>query len=259
MSDTSPTDKNSEAFVLREIAECKALAEGQKEFLRRLAARISEPARLRLDGIDGVWQTSLSAPSADQASNSVVQRLALLRDAVQRCCPTCGGDGKLTDQPGTFKACHTCDGTGAVAPASSVRDPNWADRLRAKLKEASRGEVNTWGFVAMFMEMIDEVEKESPASASREHCPHCGVGYDRGAAHQCYALPKAMEADAARYRWLRKNALWRTGYREQSVTWDVYMPEPDIREGKMTDDSVHLELDAAIDRAMQSRSEGRAD
>lgn len=35
---------------------------------------------------------------------------------VPKDCPTCGGDGKLTDQPGTFKACSTCGGCGKVVP-----------------------------------------------------------------------------------------------------------------------------------------------
>jgi len=35
------------------------------------------------------------------------------------------------------------------------------DKIRAKLREASKGEPETWGFVAMFMEMIDEAEKET--------------------------------------------------------------------------------------------------
>lgn len=61
----------------------------------------------------------------------------------------------------------------------------------------------------------------------------------------------AMAGDARRYRWIRKRALWRAGFEEQSVTWDVYMSEPDIREGKLTDDSVALELDAGIDAAMR--------
>jgi hypothetical protein len=33
-------------------------------------------------------------------------------------CPTCDGDGRLTDQPGTFKDCPTCAGCGVVMPAS---------------------------------------------------------------------------------------------------------------------------------------------
>lgn len=61
------------------------------------------------------------------------------------------------------------------------------------------------------------------------------------------------EEDAARYRWIRKNAVWRVG-NEQSVTWDLYMPEPDIRTGKLTDDSVAQELDAAIDAAMKPKA-----
>lgn len=31
-------------------------------------------------------------------------------------CPTCGGDGKLTDKPGTFKPCHVCCGYGRIMP-----------------------------------------------------------------------------------------------------------------------------------------------
>lgn len=50
---------------------------------------------------------------------------------------------------------------------TSRNDPAWAVALRAKLKEASRGEVQTWGVVAAFMAMIDEViaadsESEAP-------------------------------------------------------------------------------------------------
>lgn len=37
----------------------------------------------------------------------------------------------------------------------------FADKLREKLKTASKGEPSTWGFVAAFMGMIDEVEKET--------------------------------------------------------------------------------------------------
>jgi hypothetical protein len=33
------------------------------------------------------------------------------------------------------------------------------DALRQKLREVSKGEPNTWGFVAMFMEMIAEAER----------------------------------------------------------------------------------------------------
>lgn len=55
------------------------------------------------------------------------------------------------------------------------RNDSFADRLRAKLKERSKGEVETWGFVAMFMEMIDEVEEESARSESGERkCDNCG-------------------------------------------------------------------------------------
>jgi hypothetical protein len=53
----------------------------------------------------------------------------------------------------------------AEAPRPSIAAP-WADSLRAKLKEASKGETNTWGFVAMFMEMIGEVEKQAAPSAT---------------------------------------------------------------------------------------------
>jgi len=73
-------------------------------------------------------------------------------------------------------------------------------------------------------------------------------------------IAQAIDAapDSARYRWIRKNAVWRaarTG-REQSVTWDLYMPEPDIRPGKLTDDSVASELDAAIDACMRCTATG---
>ena len=51
-----------------------------------------------------------------------------------------------------------------MASQSATQPSNWAERLRAKLKEASKGEQHTWGFVAMFMEMIGEVEKEIGAT-----------------------------------------------------------------------------------------------
>lgn len=36
---------------------------------------------------------------------------------------------------------------------------NGFDTLRKILRERTKGEVNTWGFVALFMDMIDEAEK----------------------------------------------------------------------------------------------------
>lgn len=49
----------------------------------------------------------------------------------------------------------------------AAREPrvgsNWAERLRAKLKQVSKGDQNTWGLVALFMEMIDAIEKETAA------------------------------------------------------------------------------------------------
>jgi hypothetical protein len=33
------------------------------------------------------------------------------------------------------------------------------NKLRSILKERSKGEVDTWGFVALFMDMIDEAEQ----------------------------------------------------------------------------------------------------
>ena len=42
------------------------------------------------------------------------------------------------------------------------------DRLRKLLKERSAGEQNTWVFVAMFMDMIDEVEKDLISEAEPE-------------------------------------------------------------------------------------------
>lgn len=42
----------------------------------------------------------------------------------------------------------------------------FADQLRALLRERTKGEVGTWGFVAAFMQMIDEVE-EARESASQ--------------------------------------------------------------------------------------------
>jgi hypothetical protein len=36
---------------------------------------------------------------------------------------------------------------------------SYASRLKAVLKERSKGEYATWGFVAMFMDMIDEEMK----------------------------------------------------------------------------------------------------
>lgn len=34
------------------------------------------------------------------------------------------------------------------------------DRIREKLKKASFGEPDTWGFVAVFFDMIEQAEKE---------------------------------------------------------------------------------------------------
>jgi hypothetical protein len=42
------------------------------------------------------------------------------------------------------------------------------DILRRKLKEASKGEPETWGFVAMFMQMIEEAEQEMAKEDSDE-------------------------------------------------------------------------------------------
>ena len=43
----------TDAFVLREIAQCSALAEGQKEFLLRLAARSHTDAPVKLFNEEG--------------------------------------------------------------------------------------------------------------------------------------------------------------------------------------------------------------
>lgn len=59
------------------------------------------------------------------------------------------------------------------SPTSRI-DPAWAVALRAKLKEASRGEVQSWGFVAAFMAMIDEVVAAD--SEKLEPTAHPGAG-----------------------------------------------------------------------------------
>jgi hypothetical protein len=63
-------DKVSEAFVLREIAECEALAEGQKEFLRRLAAQCL-------------------VPSAERATNSAAGFRSRGSESISRSCGSC--------------------------------------------------------------------------------------------------------------------------------------------------------------------------
>ena len=42
------------------------------------------------------------------------------------------------------------------------------DDVRALLCKRSKGEVETWGFVAAFMGMIDEVERQSARSQARQ-------------------------------------------------------------------------------------------
>ena len=59
-----------------------------------------------------------------------------------------------------------------------------------------------------------------------------------------------LRADAARYKWVKSQALWRPNG-ANCVTWDVQMPEPDIRAGVLTESSVGDELDAAIDAAIK--------
>jgi len=39
------------------------------------------------------------------------------------------------------------------------------DLIRDKLRKASSGQPHTWDFVAMFMDMIDEAEKELPVDS----------------------------------------------------------------------------------------------
>lgn len=58
------------------------------------------------------------------------------------------------------------------------------------------------------------------------------------------------QKNAARYLWLKSKAVWAPG-RGNRVTWDVHMPDPDIRAGVLTETSVGQELDAAIDRAIE--------
>lgn len=57
--------------------------------------------------------------------------------------------------------------------------------------------------------------------------------------------------DARRYRWILSQAVWRPSGLN-CVTWDMHMPQPDIREGALTETSVGDELSAAIDKAMAS-------
>jgi hypothetical protein len=47
----------------------------------------------------------------------------------------------------------------AVTRACEEAVKDYASRLKAVLKERSKGEYATWGFVAMFMDMIDEEMK----------------------------------------------------------------------------------------------------
>jgi hypothetical protein len=59
--------------------------------------------------------------------------------------------------------------------------------------------------------------------------------------------------DAARYRWVRAQALWAPDFHGK-IRWDFFlqMKEPDVsKEALEHDDSVKLELDAAIDAAIE--------
>lgn len=64
-------------------------------------------------------------------------------------------------------------------------ESQFAARLRAVLKERSKGEVETWGFVAAFMEMIDEVEHElnQKGGGTRGICPKCDLPFTDLPAH----------------------------------------------------------------------------
>jgi hypothetical protein len=57
-----------------------------------------------------------------------------------------------------------------------------------------------------------------------------------------------LEADAACFRWIRSNALWRL--HGAGVTWDLPMKHPNISAEHLTDTSVGDELAAAILAAM---------
>jgi hypothetical protein len=46
-----------------------------------------------------------------------------------------------------------------------------AEKVASILKERSKGEYDTWGFVAMFMEMIDEAKISCVASNPKTHSP----------------------------------------------------------------------------------------
>ena len=64
-------------------------------------------------GTDAI--VSANAAIARSARSAVVTNVGEFAAVL---CPTCAGDGKLSDEPGTFKACHTCAGHGKVLPWS---------------------------------------------------------------------------------------------------------------------------------------------
>lgn len=83
-------------------------------------------------------------------------------------CITCGLDnkgivGNLTPEIAAAAWNRRVQSNG---PSEGAR-PAWAEALEKELKEASKGEPNTWGFVAMFMEMIGKVEKANAGAAQQ--------------------------------------------------------------------------------------------
>lgn len=84
----------------------------------RAANCYSDTPRMR-DAARAVYE-SLAYSSIDTMVEQLREQghLNAPRSAVAEAkdCPTCGGDGKLTDEPGTFKDCHTCAGCGKVVP-----------------------------------------------------------------------------------------------------------------------------------------------
>jgi hypothetical protein len=97
----STNDKVSEAFVLREIAECEALAEGQKEFLRRLAAQCL-------------------VPSAERASNATIADQHAASAATEKAGSTPAQSQRSGETGGRFDSGVVDSGEPKARPASGV-------------------------------------------------------------------------------------------------------------------------------------------
>jgi hypothetical protein len=161
----SHADKQVEAFVLREIAECEALAEGQKEFLRRLAAECTRSAAVasesrcfdaafkaleRLDSVRFMWNGPIHQAAAllreatgPQTINSnqrghlpqAAEASGLTSDGV-----SLGGAGPAiipaSTQSEKQAACSECGDTKAPRPCGAANCPY--DKLYEDFEELAK-------------------------------------------------------------------------------------------------------------------------